>query len=350
MQRFHELSSNELAALDIAEVNLECATGLHGSENLDIPAALSRLNEWTDIVRLAAMRHWPRFERNPAEFENSIPYFCMLVMVTVLQRDLGVRYNLDSWERPYDGTDSRLHFIHGILDGYGGSCESMPVLYVAVGRRLGYPLKIVAVQRHLIARWDDPDTGTRFNIESTCQGLRCEPDEYYLKWPEPVPPGSVEEGWMLQSMTATEELALFYKIRGLCFQDWCNYRNMLEMAYHASHLLSEANPNYRHYHVLATLLCRQYIVRDMQYGIHKKTGEIIALEHGRQRETHPFEADCVRYADNDFARLKVIHQARREREIDRAAEDAFATLSVDPGCLTRETFHTEEFVSCTTQR
>ena len=65
MRQFHELSPTELAALDIAEVNLECATDLPGSENLDVPAALSKLDEWAEAIRLATARHWPRFERHP---------------------------------------------------------------------------------------------------------------------------------------------------------------------------------------------------------------------------------------------------------------------------------------------
>jgi len=146
LRRFHELSSNELAALDIAEVNLECATHLPGSENLDIPAALSTLNEWAEAIHRATIRHWPRFEQNPSEFEDSIPYFCMLVMATVLQRDLGVHYNLKSLEEPYDGTDSRLHFIHGILEGNGGTCETVPSMFpLAVGS---------GIRWHLSPQWN----------------------------------------------------------------------------------------------------------------------------------------------------------------------------------------------------
>jgi len=36
MRRFHVLSPDELASLNIAEVNLECADKLPGSDKLDI--------------------------------------------------------------------------------------------------------------------------------------------------------------------------------------------------------------------------------------------------------------------------------------------------------------------------
>ena len=68
----------------------------------------------------------------------------------VLVEDLGIQYNpalaeyLKSGKAPNHGVfsaDSKNMFIHGLLDGsHYGTCASMPVLVVAVGRRLGYPL------------------------------------------------------------------------------------------------------------------------------------------------------------------------------------------------------------------
>jgi len=55
------------------------------------------------------------------------------VLVTVLQRDLGVMYSPDRVHDP-DFTDSRDLFLHGLLSGRRqGTCISLPVLYVGVG-------------------------------------------------------------------------------------------------------------------------------------------------------------------------------------------------------------------------
>ncbi len=63
----------------------------------------------------------------------------MLVLVMVLQRNLGVRATIIRFNAgPYDATDSRNLFLHGLLTGHGGTCVTMPVLYTAIGRRLGY--------------------------------------------------------------------------------------------------------------------------------------------------------------------------------------------------------------------
>lgn len=89
----------------------------------------------------------------------------------------------------------------------------MPVLYVAVGRRLGYPLKLVTAKGHLFARWDGAE---RFNIEGTNRGLNCHEDGYYQTWPIPLSAAEAKSGHYLKSLTVDEELGLFLSTRGQC--------------------------------------------------------------------------------------------------------------------------------------
>jgi len=152
VSELHPLTDEELTEILVAELNLACAVGLPGAENLDIDGLLAKLAHWADEVFHQTRSNWHRFLANPAEYENSPAYFRMLVLITVLQRDLGVRYNPArvndlNFQDPYsinpDFSDSRDLFLHGILAGPGGTCASMPVLYVAVGRLIGYPLVLV---------------------------------------------------------------------------------------------------------------------------------------------------------------------------------------------------------------
>jgi regulator of sirC expression with transglutaminase-like and TPR domain len=95
-----------------------------------------------------------------------------------------------------------------------GTCSSMPVLYVAVGRQLGYPLKLVTTKGHLFVRWEG--NGERFNIEATVRGLAKYDDDHYRHWPfEITPQEEAAEGY-LKSLTPAEELAVFLSIRGMC--------------------------------------------------------------------------------------------------------------------------------------
>ncbi len=330
MRRFHELSPQEYAKLDIGEVNLECAAGLCGSEDLNTASCLAKLDEWAELIRFETKRSWFRFERNPKAYNRSRVYFRMLVMVTVLQRDLGVHYDLESLESPFDATDSRLHFIHGILQGLGGTCANLPVLYVAIGRRLDYPLKLVQAVEHWFVRWDDPNTNTKLNIEATSQGLNCQPDEYYKNWPKPMQQKLIDAGWLLKSMTPREELSAFYEMRGRCFSDTGQYRNAMEMAYYASRLCDQKNPFREGFHSVATVLWNSLHGR-AKYGFQERTGGGTVRENGIERPMRTDEAWAVRQAEEQLARLKSIHQSKLAKMPKRESEEVFARLATDPG-------------------
>jgi hypothetical protein len=80
-------------SLEIVEVNLKTAAGLPGAEGLDIPRYLERLDACAKLVGAGTEAALPIFHRCPAEFDDSMGKFRMLALVTVLQRDLGVRYD-----------------------------------------------------------------------------------------------------------------------------------------------------------------------------------------------------------------------------------------------------------------
>jgi hypothetical protein len=140
-----------------------------------------------------------------------------MVLVTVLQRDIGVRYNPDLIDVEAFFADSGNVFLHGVVQTKMGSCASLPVPYTAVGRRLGYPLKLVKARSHLFARWEDGQE--RFNIEATDLGLSSPPDDCYRRGRYAVTPGQEEAGGLLRSMTPRQELAEFLGQRGFCRLD-----------------------------------------------------------------------------------------------------------------------------------
>ena len=236
------LPTKDLGRRDVAAMNLDCAEGLPGAEGLDIAAHLATLDAWTARVAEVTARNHRYFRNHRSEFDDSKPLWRMLTLTTVLQLQFRIRYNpaqIDemSW------ADSRDLFLHGLTGpSRTGTCPSLPVLIVAVGRRLGYPLRLESVpevpargngdwlrasstgacphfhrQRpengdwhladsepvpvfgqdkafwnrllvhapaHVFSRWDDPG-GERFNIECHGNGMSTHPDEYYHEWPVP---------------------------------------------------------------------------------------------------------------------------------------------------------------------
>jgi hypothetical protein len=188
------LSPAELERCDIARLNLLCAEGLAGAENLNVESYLARLDEASRRVEAETKRHFYKFLQNKSEYNDSEGFFRCLALVTVLQQDFGIRYNPERITAVgvFESNDSffansRDTFLHGLIgESRMGTCSSLPVLYVAVGRRLGYPLKLVTAKNHLFVRWDDPSPTRRFNFDATGEGMTMRTDEYYRRWPLPI--------------------------------------------------------------------------------------------------------------------------------------------------------------------
>ena len=234
---------SRLSVSDLALMNLLCAEGLPNTESLDVEGSLALLDGWASRVQSETQRHFYRFQSNPAEFEHSEGYFRMLMMAVVLHEDFQVRYNPVRIATPGqsaldDGffADSRDGFLHGLLGSRRmGTCSSMPVLYIALGRRLGYPLKLVTTKGHLFVRWESPTE--RFNVDATVKGMNRYDDEYYRNWPFLLTEAEINEHGYLKSLSAPEELAVFLSIRGQCLLEAGCYAEAVNAYEHASRLL-----------------------------------------------------------------------------------------------------------------
>ena len=158
------LNADELTGVDIARINLLCAEGLPGAENLNVEQCLTTLDQWAQHIKTETDRNYHRFREDPAYYSNSEAFYKMLMMAVVLYEDYGVRYNPKLITSPdamvtddHFFTDSRDILLHGLTGPqHLGTCSSMPVLYIALGRRLDYPLKLVKAKAHLFMRWDSP--------------------------------------------------------------------------------------------------------------------------------------------------------------------------------------------------
>jgi hypothetical protein len=131
--------------------------------------------------------------------------------VTVVGQDFGVSYDTEAvaFDDPED------LFVHGVIDRKRGTCVSLPVLYMALGYRLGYPIRAVAVPKHMFCRWEDARTGERFNIEAAnAGGLSDYPDEHYRTWPTRLDPKDVQTGGALKTLTMREFLGCKLASRG----------------------------------------------------------------------------------------------------------------------------------------
>ena len=83
------MTPEELARVDIAEMNLLCATGLPGSEDLNIDECLAKLDKWAARVKHETERHLyrltdPRYKDHAEHYKHSEARFRAEWLVSVL--------------------------------------------------------------------------------------------------------------------------------------------------------------------------------------------------------------------------------------------------------------------------
>jgi hypothetical protein len=214
------MSDGELGQQDIALVHLVCAAGLPGAEDLDIPRCLSQIEEWTDVVRQETIRGFPRYHANPDPNKGSEAVYRLWAVMYTLRYGIGLKHIMTARENgdpdaqprrvtggPYKSfTDADTVFLHGLLGPRRmGSCSSLPVLYAAVGRRLGYPLKLVLTVQHIFNRWVSPEES--FNMDGCAKFIAGDDYEHYIDWPRKWRPAERASTTFLRPATPREELA-----------------------------------------------------------------------------------------------------------------------------------------------
>lgn len=199
------LPPDQLEKVDIARIDLLCAEGLKGSENLDVQENLETLDRWTAHVKEEIVRNYHRFLEHPEEYKNSEAYYRMAMLTMVLQEDFNVHYDPKRalpqlrGERESNDVfyaDSKDIFIHGILgEERHGTCSSLPVLYAAVAQRLGYPVDLASTEEHFYLRYEG---GTNhLNVDASGEGFITESDEDYRKWPHQITDEEIKTyGWL----------------------------------------------------------------------------------------------------------------------------------------------------------
>lgn len=270
LQELLALSNDELEKLDIALINLLCAEGLPGSEGLDIEGTLATLDRWAEHAKQEAEAHFYKHLRDPDDWGTESRWR-MASLATALQLDCGVHYNLER-VTDIDFTQSQDLFIHGMVkpglrpvrtiddpEGAkklrdsmtGGTCTSMPVLYAAVARRLGYPVTISTTQSHVFCRWDgegheNPNYHDYFNVDATGRGVQIYDDAYYLTWPKKITQEYADKHGFFESQNNATALAGFMAARGHCLLDTGHTKEAYEAYTHAVRL-SPDTPHFQEF-------------------------------------------------------------------------------------------------------
>jgi regulator of sirC expression with transglutaminase-like and TPR domain len=228
------LPEDKLARVDIARMNLLCATGLPNSEDIKLNDYLLKLDGWAEVVKKAEQKYLPTFYKNPARYENSLSKFKAITLALTIQEDLKCKYNMElvrsgimqNTRQTKFFRDSRDLFVHGLIERRTGTCSSLPVLIVILGRRCGYPLYLVTSKGHLFCRWQDSHEA--FNIEAASRGVDIYQNSHYRTFPYPFTDKEMNSEKYLKTLAPVEELGVFMNNRGLCLQEHNLFRQALD--------------------------------------------------------------------------------------------------------------------------
>ena len=225
-QQLAYLGEEELARQDVAVLNLAAAEGLPGGPTpLQERDCVDHLDHYARTVADYTNRRLPDFEKCAKDYDYSEAKFRVVLMVSMLQKTHGVRYNPAkiAADTIHTAADS---FVHGPLVGAGGTCASLPVVYAAVARRLGYPLRLVGCKQHVFCRWES--LLDRFNVEVNERGTDSPPDGFYRQGLYQFEPEREQFHRFLVTRTVSEEFADFVTQRGYLWIDENDFRQALE--------------------------------------------------------------------------------------------------------------------------
>lgn len=172
----------------------------------------------------------------------------------------------------------------------------MPVLFAAIGRRLGYPLFIVRGMEHLFLRWEEPN-GERFNIESTSVGFDPRNDGHYHFRPRPLSEADLATGLYLENLSRREELAECFTQRGHCLFDHLRLHEAMEAYSRAQRLC----PRHRLFETDYLVAFVAQICLD-----HEEFG----LDPARTLQAEP-QRSAIAIAQKELIRIRGLHARRR---------------------------------------
>lgn len=135
--------------------------------------------------------------------------------------------------------DERNIFLPGLLATKRGSCVSMPMLYLCVGRRLDLPVHLVNIGKHSFIRWDEP--GLRLSIETTIvsKAAITDKEDIFLETEGLTRADTVGTDW-LRNLSDREIVGWLLHSRGGCY--YARGRDFYDLAYRDCHRAATLAP------------------------------------------------------------------------------------------------------------
>lgn len=231
--RFAQLSARDLVAMSDAELeamdplvmNMVVAKGVPELAGIDFAKYAKVVDGWAErIAQGIAAGEADAALTSPAYRADPDIWRAGSMAIALASPQVGIGYSRDV--KLSNHADL---FVPGLIETKRGTCSNMPVLYMAVAHRLGWPLKGVVAADHMWCRWDDGKK--RFNLEATSTksgggegSFSTPPDEAY-RTDLNIPAKAVEVGSDMATLTARQTLGVYlqqragyYRETGKCAQ------------------------------------------------------------------------------------------------------------------------------------
>ncbi len=209
--------------INVAEVKLNIDQIVKPS--IDIEASLNKIDDMVTEIKsmlpesptasetLLALK---RYLYESGEWNNYQPF----------------QYNFDD---PL-GTNINHKLLPTYIESRKGNCVSMPFLFIALGERLGLDLNIATAPLHFFVKFNDPDTGSTYNLETT-SGANLSRDSWYRQQ-MPMTDQAIQNGIYLRALNKQEMVAAMAKVVAEHYAEQGQYEIVIEL----SELLLQQNP------------------------------------------------------------------------------------------------------------
>lgn len=209
VQELIRLPEKQLAKLDVVTLNLVVARVLE--PDIDIASYRRFIDRMAEYVRLQIEANEPYFLEHQWDFQGRKEKWICTLMWQIITQDFGYGY-LKGKLLDLDHTQPWQKFVHGIIQRGEGTCCNLPVLYVSIGRRLGYPIRMALGPQHAYCRWESTDAEP-FNFEViNRKGIWFPTDEQVLAAKINRCPASWQRHFF-RSLNAREMLGYFLTLR-----------------------------------------------------------------------------------------------------------------------------------------
>jgi hypothetical protein len=215
------LGDEELEGMDPLIVNLIVARDLPDLAPMDLVKYVRLVDDWAERIGAGLVVQEPEAAATSPSYKADRNIWRAGGMaIAVAGPSIGIRYSRNVSLSKHSDL-----FVPGMIDTKEGTCSNMPVLHMAIGWRLGWPLKAVVTRDHMWSRWDDGrpgpgDGGSYFNLEATAtekgndgySSFATPPDESYIK-DFKTPKAYIEAGSDLTTLTMRQTLGVFLQQR-----------------------------------------------------------------------------------------------------------------------------------------